>query len=91
MNLSLLWFSSHVISTDTKGNEELHILSCHCRSQTIHYCLIKAAGDNAIIFIIPSKESIADFIFMKQVRPKLMLLLMDNGQLRESRFSYFNN
>ncbi len=39
------WCLVYIIATNTNGNQELHILSCHRRDQTSHYFLIESAAE----------------------------------------------
>ncbi len=85
------WFLMYVIATNSNGNEEPHILSCHCRKQSFCYYLIKSAGQKVLLFQFKSLAHIANHLFTKDGRIKLMNFLREYGPFADISASYVND
>ncbi len=67
------------IAINGNGNEEPHILSCHCRNQSGHYYQINSARQEVLIFWFTSLAHTVNHLFTKGSRIKLTTFLREYG------------
>ncbi len=84
------WLLIYVIATNGDQNKEPHILS-HCRNQMGHYYLIKSAALKVLIFILTNLAHVANYLFTKDRRVRLMNQLSDFGPSVDISASYAND